>query len=64
VNPDAGEVVPSNDVAALAEAIERVLARRHHPEELRRWVADRFSLEMVVEVLDDLAGADKTMQAR
>jgi glycosyltransferase involved in cell wall biosynthesis len=64
VNPDAGEVVPSNDVAALVAAMQRLLARRHHPEELRRWVADRFSLETVVEVLDDLAGAEKTTRAR
>jgi glycosyltransferase involved in cell wall biosynthesis len=61
VNPHAGELIPPNDVAALATAMQRVLTRRHHPEELRRWVADKFSLEKVVEILADLSGAEKTM---
>jgi len=51
-------------VASLAAARQRVLTRQHHPEELRRGVADRFSLETVVEVLDDLSGAEKTTRAR
>jgi glycosyltransferase involved in cell wall biosynthesis len=63
VNPGAGEIIPPNDVAALAAAIQTVLTRRHRPEEIRRWVADRFSLEMVVEVLDLLSGEEMITRA-